>query len=112
MFRVLQKASFGFMNWSACFYDSRGTFSHAPSKKGNRKDENWGAEPLSLGLFDDLAKAQSLMYLISLSSVRKFTELKNGKNCSNITHERPDAKERRSKLEGMNNGYTVYHFEI
>lgn len=28
------------------------------------------------------------------------------------THERPDAKERRSKLEGMNNGYTVYHFEI
>lgn len=46
------------MNWSACFYDSRGTFSHATSKKGNRKDENWGAEPLSLGLFDDLAKAQ------------------------------------------------------
>lgn len=52
------------------------------------------------------------MYLISLSSVRKFTELKNGKSCSNITHERPDAKERRSKLEGMNNGYTVDHFEI
>lgn len=46
------------MNWSACFYDSRGTFSHATSKKGNRKDENWGAETLSLGLFDDLAKAQ------------------------------------------------------